>query len=257
MNRFEILGSKVSETNFKDTVTFFKNYNYSNTGYVCLSDFSVIVAAEKDHELQKILNQSLLTLPDGKPIEFFARLKGYKKVTTVSGYWLIKELFQTPLKHYFYGCNPECLERIVSRLQKEHSDSKIFGYKAPPLLSKKNIKGNKDLKNDVEIFNNLQPDIIWIGISSPKQDYLMHELQPMLNHGLMIGVGGVFDYLAGTKKISPEWVKKIGFRWFYRFIQEPRRLYKRYLITSFGIIKLVFILIKSGINRNIHGNIKP
>jgi N-acetylglucosaminyldiphosphoundecaprenol N-acetyl-beta-D-mannosaminyltransferase len=237
--RINLFGILVSKINLKETGLFLSKYNYEQTGYICLPDLSVIVSAQKDKKLVHILNNSLLTLPDGKPLEFLGKLKGEKGMSTVSGYWLIKQLLQSNLNHYFYGSQQEKTKSLVDKLRIEFPVSKIIGFGSPPLLNLDEIENNATVLNEIERINQLKPDIIWVGISSPKQDYLVYHYSKHLQYGVMIAVGGVFDYLSGSKKISPEWIKQIGFRWLYRLIQEPRRLWKKYFFTIWGMLWLI------------------
>jgi N-acetylglucosaminyldiphosphoundecaprenol N-acetyl-beta-D-mannosaminyltransferase len=236
--RVKILGVGICKTNLTETLDFLNEYDYSKTGYICLPDMSVITDAQKDAGLLKILNQSLLTLPDGKPIEILLKLKGQKKISTVSGYWMIKSLLKADLSHFFYGASEVTCQKLKNNIVAEYPSAKILGFKSPPFVSVENIQGNKIILNDIKTINFLKPDIIWIGISSPKQDYLMYNFFNYLDHGIMIGVGGVFDYIAGTHKISPEWIKKIGLRWLFRLLQNPKRLWRKYYNTFIILTKL-------------------
>lgn len=238
--RFEVSGVKISDINLEKTIEYLKSYNFNNKGYICLPDLSVLTAAQKDTRLKEILNNSILTLPDGKPLELLGRIKGYKKVKTVSGYWLIKSLLDTEISHYFYGGTEETCKKLKDKLTELNPNSNIVGLSSPPFLNLEDIEGNPQMKQDIEEISKKDIDIIWIGISSPKQDYLMNYFHKELSHGIMIGVGGVFDYLAENKKISPEWVKKIGLRWLYRLAQEPKRLWKKYFLAFIGLFRLIF-----------------
>jgi N-acetylglucosaminyldiphosphoundecaprenol N-acetyl-beta-D-mannosaminyltransferase len=250
--RINLFGISVSKINLKETLQLLSKYNYSETNYICLPDLSVIIAAQKDKKLAQILNNSFLTLPDGKPLEFMGKIKGGRGISTVSGYWLIKKLLVSDLKHYFYGGSIENTQLMVEKLKIEFKESRIIGFASPPLLNLYEIEKNASILRDIDRINALQPDIIWVGISSPKQDYLLYHYNKQLNHGIMIGVGGVFDYLSGATKKSPEWIKKIGLRWLYRLLQEPQRLWKKYFFAFLGL----FILVTKMILLNIYSTFK-
>jgi len=230
-NRFDFFGTQINATNPEEVGTFLVEYDYSKVGYVSFPDSSVVASAQNDRVLQGILNHALLTLPDGKPSEFFARMKGYKNVSTVSGYWLCKRLLNTNLTHYFLGSSEEKLTKIISNIQVEFPQARVLGYNSPPFYDLSFFKAGNTLEGALEEINRLKPDLIWIGLSSPKQDYLIQSHAPKLRHGVMMGVGGVFDYLSGDVKKSPEWVKKIGLRWLWRLAKEPKRLGAKYLLT--------------------------
>ncbi len=239
MSRIVVFGTQISIINLKDTLETIKKYNFAIPSYICFPDSYVIVKAHKNQHLQNILNNAFLTLPDGKPVEFYSRLKGVKSISTVSGYWLCKSLLDSELTHFFYGGDYNKLLKLEKELKQKFPHSKIKGFRPAPFLSVDQIIDNPNLIEDIEYINSLKPDLIWIGISSPKQDFLMNSYIRYLDQGLMLGVGGVFDYLSGYKKISPEWIKKIGLRWLYRLSKEPGRLWKKYLIGNSTFLYLV------------------
>jgi N-acetylglucosaminyldiphosphoundecaprenol N-acetyl-beta-D-mannosaminyltransferase len=238
--RFEFLGTYINATNLAETAAFLKTYDFSKPAYVSFPDSSVLASAKDNHGLKEILNHALLTLPDGKPSELYARLKGYKNVSTVSGYWLGKELFRSDLTHYFLGSTEEKLAKIIANVRAEFPSAKIVGYRSPDFHDIKFFEDGNLLNKELVEINTLKPDLVWIGIGSPKQDFLMKSHTPHLKHGVMLGVGGVFDYLSGDVKKSPEWVKKIGMRWLWRLAKEPKRLSGKYAMTFKIFITLFF-----------------
>lgn len=233
-SRISIFGTKVSITSIDEAHKIIYKLSKENHGYICLSDGYVVVTATKNKKLQNILNNSLLTLPDGSPLVMYSKLKGIKNLGSISGYWLVKNLLQTDLSHYFYGSSDEELTRIKENLVSEYPSAKILGYKSPPWVKLDQIEKDDKILSDIKEIKDLNPDLIWIGLNSPKQDYLMAHYSQYLNKSIMIGIGGVYDYLSGTMKISPEWVKKLSLRWVYRIVQNPKRITKKAIIAIFG-----------------------
>lgn len=227
----KIFNVKINHVNLESAIQIVSNYNFTNPGYICLPDVNLLVNAVKDKSIMNYLNSSTFTFPDGKPIELYAKMKGFKNISTVSGYWLIKYLLNTNLTHYFYGTNIDTLNKIKDTFAKSNYNNKILGYEAPPNLILGDIQNNLDVSNDIIKINSLKPDIIWIGLSSPKQDELMHFFHNKLNHGLMVGVGAVFDYIANPNKFSPEWMKILSIRWLYRLMQDPIRISKKIIVS--------------------------
>ena len=209
-------------------------------GYVCFPDLYNIVRANEDKTLMHIYNNSTLTLPDGTPSKWLLKLKGYKHAITISGYWLCKELLTSNLSHYFYGTTEDNLKLLRDKLSHDFPDAKILGYKSPPYLQENQIKYNTNLEMDVKAIMNLKPDIIWVGISSPKQDILMYNYNPKSEGTIMIGVGAVLDYFAGTAFIGPEWIKKIGLRWILQLFHDPGRYLSR-IIHIFCKVPILLI----------------
>ena len=227
--QFIVKDVEIDLLNLNEVENFLLTYNYTDSGYICLPDVYTISCAHKNIEIRNALNQSILTLPDGKPLTFLAKKNGYSNTETVSGFWLCKRLLNSNLSHFFYGTNDKVLEKIREKIKNEFPNSTILGYKAPPQVELSNISNNKLIEDDIKYINALSPDIIWVGISSPKQDLLMHYFHNKFDRGLMIGIGGVFDYLADVVKISPEWIKMLSLRWLYRFMQDPKRFIKKNL----------------------------
>ncbi len=250
LSRFSLFGVGINIMDLQGAVAFLSGYDYTKKGYICMPDTYVIAHAADNDALRKILNQSLLTLPDGKPIELYARAKGVRGIATVSGYWLMKALLNPGIRHFFYGAEQETLQKMSETIKRDYPDAEIVGFRSPPFLIPEEIADHQTVNSDFAEINTLAPDIIWIGISSPKQDILMASYQNKLGKGIMIGVGGVFDYFAGKTRISPEWIKRIGFRWLFRLVQEPRRLWKKYL---FGISRFMYLVIKELISVSVHG----
>ena len=208
--------------------------------YVCFPDSYTILSAAKDAKLNKILSEAWLTMPDGKPLEIYARRKGFQEVRTVSGFWTCKALLEDPKHtHYFYGSSPKVLAHLQENLEAEFPNASVLGYKSPPFVPLETIESDKSIEADMAEIAKLKPDYLWIGISSPKQDYLMARYYQSFDKSILLGVGGVFEYLSGDVSKSPEWMKKMGLRWMYRLLKEPRRLGPKYLLLAKGIFKLI------------------
>lgn len=229
--RYDFLGVRINATNLKETTEFLLHYNYGQVGYVSFPDSSVVASAQKNEDLREILNQSILTVPDGMPSAFYGWWKGFKNVSTVSGYWLCQNLLNSNLTHYFLGSTEEKLKNIQAEINENFPRARVLAYCAPPFHEKDYFELGNLLAWELKEINQLKPDLIWVGLSSPKQDYLMKYHAPNLHHGIMLGVGGVFDYLSGDVKKSPEWIKKMGLRWLWRVFKEPKRLGPKYWMT--------------------------
>ncbi|MEJ7768720.1 MAG: WecB/TagA/CpsF family glycosyltransferase [Chitinophagaceae bacterium] len=254
--RFKFLSVGISVIGFKNAVKQISARNYPLPGYVCFADTFVVSQASKDVGLNAILAQACMVMPDGKPLQWFARLQGHKEVTTVSGLHLCTSLLNTGMSHYFYGADDKVIQKIKKNLTIKFPAAKILGFKAPPYLKMEDLKDSAVVAEDIYAINKLKPDLVWIGISSPKQDYLMHHFYTQLDKSLLLGVGGVFLYLADDSLLSPEWLKNLGFRWLYRLIKEPRRLWPKYYKALGFIIKnaghfLSAFLSRSRVSRSI------
>jgi N-acetylglucosaminyldiphosphoundecaprenol N-acetyl-beta-D-mannosaminyltransferase len=237
--RNKVLGIRFDLLTYDQLVEYIEN-PHNREGYICFPDLYSILLAFNNPKYQAIYDQSILTLPDGKPSQIILRLSGFTQATTISGFWLCKLLLNTELSHYFYGTSEINIKKMVENIQSEFPNSRILGYKSPPLVTEEGIIDNEFIHNDMKNIIKEKPDIIWIGISSPKQDILMNQYSVQNSNTIMIGVGAVFDYLAGTAYMGPEWVKDIGLRWLYQLLRNPSRYYKK---TLFILSKILILML--------------
>lgn len=242
-DRIDIFGTKFSNVDIDLAVGFLTNNQFNQPGYVCFPSTSSVSRAYKNTDFQNILNNSLLTVADGKFTEYYARAKGHKPIKNISGYWLLERLLDTNLKHFFYGCDDETLEKLKSNIEARFPNANVLGYMAPPFVEVGEIKNNPQIIKDFAKINNLKPDLIWIGISGLKQDHMMYNYKNNLDQGIMLGVGAVFLYHAGVIKKGPEILKKLALRWVYRIIQEPVRILKKNVAIP-GIFGFIFLILK-------------
>jgi N-acetylglucosaminyldiphosphoundecaprenol N-acetyl-beta-D-mannosaminyltransferase len=225
---FQYFGVRIGDVDIHEVINQLVQYDFSKPGYICFPDNYVISRSLNDDFLRTILNSSLLSLPDGKPTAMMGRRLGLKSIAPVSGYWLCRELLKTELTHFFLGSNKDRLEKMIFNLRREIPNARIMGYSSPDFYAEMEVREALVFQDEFDHINSIKPDIIWIGISSPKQDFMMYNHQHLLQHGVMLGVGGVFDYLSGEVSKSPEWIKKIGMRWAWRLAKEPGRMWGKY-----------------------------
>lgn len=212
--------------------------------YVCVAPVATIVDCRRDPEYKKIINRACMTTPDGMPVVWLGRLLGHKNVRRTYGPDLMLAVCEQGhlkgFRHYFYGSLPETCDRLEERLRQDFPWIKIAGKYSPPF---RELSREED-RQIVEIINHLQPDIIWVGLGSPKQDFWMARHREHLNVPVMIGVGAAFDFLSGVKKQAPAWMQRLGLEWFFRLCCEPKRLWRRYLV---GNTLFIFWLLKEAL----------
>ncbi len=203
--------------------------------YICATNVHTIVTAYKDEFYRKVQNDAFMRLPDGAPVAMVARTKGRTRAEKISGPDVMTEIFRISAshgyKHYFYGSTEETLKKLEEALYKKYPGINIVGMESPPFRPPTEEEDIKAIHN----INKAEPDFVWVGLGAPKQEIWMYEHQEKVK-GLMIGVGAGFDFHAGTIKRAPVWMQIHGLEWFYRFTQEPKRLYKRYLTTNLCFI---------------------
>ncbi|MBL7197506.1 MAG: WecB/TagA/CpsF family glycosyltransferase [Candidatus Omnitrophica bacterium] len=200
--------------------------------YVCVAPVSTIVDCQRDEQYHKVVNKAAMVTPDGMPTVWIGRLKKYKNIERTYGPdFMLKVCEEGQFKgyrHYFYGGAEKTLILLEQRLKERLPDINIVGKHSPPF---RKIAGTEN-EEILDSINGVNPDILWVGLGSPKQDFWMHKNRDKLNVPVMIGVGAAFDFLAGTKLQAPRWMRDNGFEWLFRLVTEPRRLWKRYLIGN-------------------------
>lgn len=238
MEKCYILGVGIAVTNMKETVEYIKeNLEDLKGNYICVSNVHTTVMSYEDYEYRRIQNGGALALPDGGPLSYISRKKGFKNAKRVTGPDLMENIFRISEKeeytHYFYGSTDETLNILRQKLKEKFPKLKIAGMYSPPFRPNVEIESIEKL-NEI---NKLGVDFIWVGLGAPKQERWMDLHKNKIN-GLMIGVGAGFDYFAGRIERAPKWMQDNNLEWVYRLIQDPIRLFKRYFITNIKFICL-------------------
>lgn len=230
----QILSSKLNSTNYEDTYKSICDFLASSLkpGYITVNNVHTVVEGVLNADYGEIINDGFMALPDGKPLSVVASWKGDKNMRRVFGPSLLEKVLDwsqnTNIRHYFFGSTQEALNAIQKSIKSKYPNVTVCGYTSPPfrhLTPEENSSYITDM-------NQKNADIIWVGLGAPKQEKWMAENINGLKKGIMIGIGAGFDYLTGHTKHAPDWMKNYSLEWLYRLMQEPRRLWKRYLITN-------------------------
>lgn len=233
IDRFNVLRCEISRVNIERAVdAILARVRSGNGGYVCFTNVHASVMAYNNPEYLTVLNQSFMTLPDGKPVYWVGRLKGVNDIQQIPGPDFLPILMGCnivpPLRHYFYGGRSDVLEKLIENLKAEFPDIVIAGWESPPY---RDLSADEDSQM-VRRIKESGASIIWVGLGAPKQEYWMASHFEQLKPAVLFGIGAAFDFHAGNVKRAPSWMRTIGLEWFYRLVQEPRRLWKRYLVTN-------------------------
>lgn len=200
--------------------------------YICVTGVHGIMESYRKEGIREIHNAAGLVVPDGMPLVWFSRLKGFRHVARVYGPDLMLALCKRSIdrgyRHFLYGGAPGVCERLTAGLQEQLPGLKIVGAYSPPFRP---LEPDED-EEIVRQINRVRPDIVWVGISTPKQEMWMAEHVGRLCAPVLVGVGAAFDFHAGLKRQAPRWMMRAGLEWMFRFIQEPRRLGPRYLSNN-------------------------
>ena len=237
----KILDVKVDLVDYSKAVSLIKegiSKQFSGR-YICASPVHPIIVSRKDISLKDALNNSWLTVPDGMPVVWAAKLLGGTIKNRVYGPELMLRSCKMA-EHYgfsifLYGSTLQALNKLEVNLKKRFPRLQITGTYSPPFRD----LSAKEGKKVNEMLNSCQPDILFVGLGAPKQEKWMANHCPKLNVPVTMGVGAAFDFISGEKKQAPVWMQNAGLEWLYRLVSEPRRLWKRYL---WGNIIFCFLL---------------
>ena len=230
--RTSVLGVGVSAVNLDTaTQTILGWIDRSERKFVTVTDVHGLIQAQDSAEFKKILNSSGMTVPDGMPLVWLSQLAGHPEVSRVCGYDFTLTLSQALAlrkgRVFYYGGAPGVAEQLAKNLEARFPGLETAGTYSPPY---RDLNPEEEEKI-FELINSSRADVLWVGLSTPKQERWMSRYRSKLNVPALIGVGAVFDFLTGRVKRAPAWIQQTGFEWLYRVSQEPRRLLKRYLRT--------------------------
>mgnify|MGYP000368250457 CR=1 FL=1 len=229
MKTTKVLQTNISETNIRQVSEIL---NTSTKNRVAICNANTLVRSVRNIGIRNLINNFTIKAPDGFPVakalsfltkQKFSRVDGYKVFIQTIEYGL-----STGTRHYFFGNNEKITKLMIGKLTKKFPDIKIAGYLCPEFMSAEDL-----VENYKEEIKSIDTDIIWVSLGFPKQELfietLCNEIDTQIN---FVGVGAVFEWVAGTKKKAPEWIANLGFEWLLRLFQDPKRLYKRYLIDN-------------------------
>lgn len=228
--RVNVLGVGVSAINMAEALDRISlALESKQKGYVCVTGVHGVSEAQSDPEFRRILNRAFLCTPDGMPLVWVGRWQGAREMDRVYGPDLMLAIMElserTGWRHFFYGGANGIAETLKTKLLARFPKLQIAGIHEPPFRPLTAAE-EAQLQENVRL---ARPDIMWIGLSTPKQERFMAEYLEKLDVTLMFGVGAAFDFHAGKLRQAPRWMQRAGLEWFYRLCREPRRLWKRYL----------------------------
>jgi N-acetylglucosaminyldiphosphoundecaprenol N-acetyl-beta-D-mannosaminyltransferase len=197
--------------------------------YVCITGVHGVMESQRDPELRRIHNAAGMVTPDGMPLVWLLWANGHHDAGRVYGPDLMVAVLgrsmERGLRHFFYGSSEATLERLQARLQARFPGLHIAGSYSPPFRP---LTATEDAAV-VEMINGAHPDVVWVGLSTPKQEHWMAGHRDLIEAPVLIGVGAAFDFHAGVVRQAPRFMQRSGVEWLFRLAMEPRRLWRRYL----------------------------
>lgn len=230
-----ILGSRVHLVSPAGTVDHIERWIGARDGrcrQAIVTGFHGLLEAHKSQRIHSILNGAELWVPDGIAPIWIARLRGHRNVDRAPGAEIMAEFLrranQKGYSSYFYGDKDETLAALRKTVTGNYPGHKIAGAYSPPF---RKLSAEEETEI-IERINTARPDILWVALGMPKQDIWIHERLSKLEIPVAIGVGAAFAFVAGTVSRCPQWMGRAGFEWVYRFIKEPRKLWRRDLLDG-------------------------
>jgi N-acetylglucosaminyldiphosphoundecaprenol N-acetyl-beta-D-mannosaminyltransferase len=199
-------------------------------GYICVAATHTVVACQDDPELAAAVHGASLVVPDGQPVVWAMNALGHDLSSRVYGPDLMARYCErsalTGARMFLYGGrNKGALVQLALNLRQLYPGLQIVGGYSPPFRT----MSDEEREAVVAEINHAKPDVVWVGIGVPKQEKWMASLRERLDAPVLVGVGAAFDFHAGLVPQAPAWMQSCGLEWLYRLLQEPRRLWRRYL----------------------------
>ena len=235
----DILGVGVSAINMDDAIALINRWVEERTpNYVCVTGVHGVMESRSDPRLFDIHNRAGLVCPDGMPLVWISHWRGAKGVERVYGPDLMRAISTRSAargyRHFYFGGAPGVADKLAASLVAAYPGLEVAGTYCPPFRA---LTPEEDAEVVARI-NAAAPDIVWVGLSTPKQERWMASHVGRINAPVLIGVGAAFDFLAGIKRQAPVWMQKRGLEWLFRLCTEPRRLWRRYAYIVPGFLVL-------------------
>ncbi|MCP3995506.1 MAG: WecB/TagA/CpsF family glycosyltransferase [bacterium] len=222
-----VVGVPISITSYDDVIEKLTNRPSDTATVVAVCNVHSVMSARRNPALKEAISQAEIATPDGVPIVWGLKAMANRDQARVYGPELMRKAFVENVgwKHYLYGSTPETLALLQARLEEIAPEAEIVGVFSPPFREMTVDESDAAM----EAIRSSGADVVWVGLGMPKQELWMHRIRPELPGIALLGVGAAFDFLAGTVKQAPAWMQSAGLEWLFRLIQEPRRLWRRYI----------------------------
>jgi N-acetylglucosaminyldiphosphoundecaprenol N-acetyl-beta-D-mannosaminyltransferase len=199
-------------------------------GYVCFANAHTVIEGHRDDTFRAITNGSLLSLADGRPVYWVARWRAPGRAGHAPGPdFFLHALARYPhRRHFLYGSTPENLDRLCGRIARDLPGVTICGALSPPFRP----MTEDERRGHLRLIRDAGAEYVWVGLGAPKQERWMAAVAQDLRPAVLFGVGAAFDFHSGRVRRAPAPMRRLGLEWLHRLGQEPRRLWRRYLVTN-------------------------
>lgn len=237
---YKVVGIRIDAVRMPEAIAQLQEWiNARVSGqYVAVTGMHGVSESLRDPALRDIINSAGLVVPDGMPLVWLARWHGIHLNHRVTGADLMESFCRETgqrYRHFFYGGASGVAEDLANKLR-QRFQIQIAGHFTPPFRPL-TAEEEEEVADQVR---RTSPDILWVGLSTPKQERWMHAHRGLIDVAVMLGVGAAFDMHSGRLERAPAWVQQLGLEWFYRLVAEPKRLWRRYLVmiprASFNVL---------------------
>lgn len=237
MERFDVLGVGIDALSKETAIACFRKcIEQQIKTYVIFCTVSSVLSARSDPHVARAFNEAGMVAPDGMPLVWLGRRQDLT-LERVYGPTFMLDLMAASggdLKHFFYGGMPGVTEKMVSRLCLRFPELQIAGYWSPPFSNDLNYG-----ENEINRINRSGADVVWVGLGHPKQELWMQRYRPVIEAPVLAGVGAAFDFHSGEVREAPLWMQNSGLQWLHRLSNDPKRLWRRYLIGNSKFVALL------------------
>jgi N-acetylglucosaminyldiphosphoundecaprenol N-acetyl-beta-D-mannosaminyltransferase len=234
-----VVGIPISVTSYEGVLGAISDRPRDKGLSVAVCNVHSVMSARRNQALRSAIAGAEIATPDGVPLVWGLRWTGQPDQERVYGPELMRlalvESARLGWKHYIYGSSPETLSRLTAAIDDFAPEAEIVGAVSPPF---RELSAGEE-QETLDAIAASQADVVWVGLGMPKQELWMHRVKDRLPGVALLGVGAAFDFLAGTVKQAPPWMQRSGLEWLYRLIQEPRRLWRRYIWNNPGYVLLL------------------
>ena len=245
-NKYSVLGTRVNAVQIPGVIAQMQGWIARRDAcrYIAVTGMHGVTEAKHDPQLRAALASASLVVPDGMPLVWLGRKHGFALPRRVYGPELMLRFWQETrsarYRHFFYGGALGVADALAHKFARQFPDHQIAGTFSPPY---RNLDSDED-QEICSVINNSKSDVVWVGLGTPKQERWMRDHQNRLTSPVLIGVGAAFDFHAGRVRNAPAWMGDHGLEWLFRLAQEPRRLWRRYLIrgSEFAALAILELL---------------
>jgi N-acetylglucosaminyldiphosphoundecaprenol N-acetyl-beta-D-mannosaminyltransferase len=252
-----VLGIPIAAVNLTSALDLVNGWLSSPTGhrYICLACVHSVMESRTDPELRRALDRAWLNLPDGMPMTWVGRLQKHKNMDRVFGPDFMLELCRISVDrgypHFLYGGRPGVATQLRHNLESRFPGIQIAGTYTPPF---RDLTASEE-RDLVARIRQTKPHILWVGLGAPKQERFMARYVDRLGVPLLVGVGAAFDFHTGRIRDCSPWIKRCSLQWLHRLLQEPRRLWRRYLLHNPAFLwHIAWQLAVEGLRPNSHSS---